>query len=294
MWKWIEKHILELCSGLLLFIGIIFGGGYALINWLSFGDREREMEKVFDGVEIFLGCAGIALLIFLTNFMLNKLFAWGDKRYGNWEKYTDPSHFPKSEDRQLQKLLTSFSHKVLLIVWDVIQGCAFFSFMLVLPMILEEKGEEKEKIFVLVLWWIFYIVVIHFLIVLFYRKRDYTGKLIKYTEKYIGPLERERFLRQVEQDLQAHMLVYSQMWILTQNYIIGWGETEMAFCPVAIPKEEIAGIRFRVSNKWFGYGKRSICPVIICDLYNGNTVEIFAGNRFQVEVVRELMQRFGI
>jgi len=190
--------------------------------------------------------------------------------------------------------LTSFSQKTLLIVWDVIQGCIFFSFLLVLPMALEESGTDKKSIFITLIAWLGYIVGIHFLLVLYYKKRDYTDKLIKYTEKYIGPVERERFLIQLETDLKTHMLVYSQMWILTENYIMGWGETEMAFCPVAIPREEIAGIQFRVSNKWFGRGKRSICPVIICDLYNGNTVEIFAGGRFQVDVVQELMQRFGV
>lgn len=294
MWKWIEKHIPELCSGLILIVGILFGGGKALINGIPLGNRERDMVKVADGFEFLLLLAGMALAVFLVNTLLEKFFAWGEKRYGNWQKYTDPAGFPKPEDRELQKLLTSFSQKTLLIVWDVIQGCIFFSFLLVLPMALEESGTDKKSIFITLIAWLGYIVGIHFLLVLYYKKRDYTDKLIKYTEKYIGPVERERFLIQLETDLKTHMLVYSQMWILTENYIMGWGETEMAFCPVAIPREEIVGIRFRVSNKWFGRGKRSICPVIICDLYNGNAVEIFAGGRFQVDVVQELMQRFGV
>lgn len=241
--------------------------------------------------ELFMFAAMVVFLV-CTKILLDKLLAWGDKRYGNWQKYTNPSEVPKPEDRDVKKLLVSFSQKVLLIIWDVIQGCAFFSFLLVLPMVLENPESNKAEIVSVFVQWIFYIVGIHFLILLYYKKRDYTGKLIGYTEKYIGPVNRERFIAQLEMDLKTHMLVYSEMLILTQNYIMGWSETEMSFRPVAIPRDEIFQIRFRVSNKWFGRGKRSICPVIICDLQNGNTVEIFAGNRFQIEVVQELMRRF--
>ena len=73
---------------------------------------------------------------------------------------------------------------------------------------------------------------------------------------------------------------------------MGWGETEVDFHPVVIPRREIAKIDFRVSDKWFGHGKRSIAPVIICELQNGKTVEIFAGNRFQIDVVQQLLYRF--
>lgn len=292
MWKWIKEHALEIYMGVLLVAGALYGGGLALANVIPLGERERDYQKMIAGVQIIALCLFLAGFLLLVKFALDKFFAWGEKKYGNWETYTASVNFPKTEERTVQKILTTLTGKALLLVWDILQGCGYFAMFIAVLSCWEDSEIDKPAIFLVLLQGIVYAVGIHFLILLYYKKKDYTGKLFKYTEKYLGAVNRERFIAQLEMDLKNHMLVYSKMWILTQNYIMGWSETEMSFHPVAIPRDEIVKIGFRVSDKWFGHGKRSICPVIICSLQNGKTVEIFAGSRFQVQAVQQLVSRF--
>ena len=292
MWKWIKGHVLEIYIGALLLCGSVVGGYLTLVNWIPLGDREKDLQKAFAGVQIFIMCVALALIMFLTKVLLDALFSWGEKRYGNYENYVNPENFPKTEERTIQSILTTMTQKPWLLVWDILQGCGLFAGVIASLSCFEDADINKLALAGGILKMAVYAVGVHFLILLYYKKRDYTPKLIKNTEKYFHIVNRESFLAHLEKDLQDHMLVYSKMWILTQDYILGWSETEVAFHPVAIPRNEILRIQFRVSDKWFGHGKRSIAPVIICELQNGKTVEIFAGNRFQIGVVQQLLQRF--
>lgn len=292
MWKWIKGHVLEIYIGTLLVCGCGVGGYLALVNWIPLGNREKDLQKAFAGVQIFLMCVFLVLVLVLTRVLLDALFRWGENRYGKYEHYVNPGNFPKTEDRTLQEILTFMTQKPWLLVWDVLQGCGLFAGVLASLSCFGDTDINGIELAGGIIRMAGYAVGVHFLILLYYKKRDYTPKLLKNTEKYLGIVNREKFLEQVEKDLKDHMLVYSKMWILTQDYIMGWAETEVAFHPVAIPRNEIVRIQFRVSDKWFGHGKRSVAPVIICELQNGKTVEIFAGNRFQIDVVQKLLYRF--
>lgn len=292
MWKWIKGHVLEIYIGALLTCGAVAGGYLTLVNWIPLGDREKDLQKAFAGVQIFVMCVALALIMFLTKVLLDALFRWGEKRYGKYEDYVNPEKFPKREECTIQSILTSMTQKPWLLVWDILQGGGLLAGVIASLSCFDDADIDKLALAGGILRMAFLAVGIHFLILLYYKKRDYTPKLIKNTEKYLQIVNRENFLTHLEKDLKDHMLVYSKMWILTQNYIMGWGETEVAFHPVAIPRSEIVRIKFRVSDKWFGHGKRSVCPVIICDLQNGKTVEIFAGNRFQIDVVQQLLRHF--
>ena len=286
MWKWIKGHGFEIYIGALLTCGAVAGGYMTLVNWIPLGNREKDLQKAFAGVQIFIMCVSLALIVFLTKVLLDALFRWGEKRYGKYEDYVNPEKFPKTEERTIQSILTSMTQKPWLLVWDILQGCGLLAGVIASLSCFEDADINKLALAGGILKMAVYAVGVHFLILLYYKKKDYTPKLLKNTEKYFQIVNRESFLTHLEKDLQDHMLVYSKMWVLTQDYILGWSETEVAFHPVAIPRSEIVRIKFRVSDKWFGHGKRSVCPVIICDLQNGKKVEIFAGNRFQIDVVQ--------
>lgn len=290
MWKWIKEHIFEIYAGILLLCGSIFGGYQALAYWIPLGDHEKDLHKAFAGLQVFLMCISLALMILLFKLLMDWLFRKMDQKYGNIEKYVSSDKWPKQEKRTLQHTLIYMNGKVMLLTWDIIQGCGMFAMLLTCLCV---EDIDKWTWIGALLQMFFYAAVVHGLIWLYYWKKDYRSKMLKYTEKYLGTVNKESFLAHLERDLQEHVFVYSKMLILTTDFIMGWGETEVAFHPVAIPKSEIACIKFRVSEKWFGYGKRSIAPVIVCELQNKNIVEIFAGGRFQIEVMQQLLIRFA-
>ena len=102
MWKWIKGHLLEIYIGALLTCGAVVGGYLTLVNWIPLGNHEKDLQKAFAGVQIFIMCVFLALVMFLTKILLDAVFRWGEKRYGNFDDYVNPEKFPQKENCTIQ------------------------------------------------------------------------------------------------------------------------------------------------------------------------------------------------
>lgn len=252
--------------------------------------HERDVKRVLTGLEL------LGLLIFIWAFvkLLNMFFTYLDRKQGNFTKEINPKNWPSKRLRTIKHTLTYMSIRSGLLAWDIFTGCVLGSFLLTIIVMGIDKNIEELERFVLA----FPQIVIFFLVIrgvlwLYYRLRKYKEKMLFYCKKYLGENRIYDVTKNLEQSLKEDLYYYSPMWVITKDFFLAWCEADDLFHPIALPVKEMRHLKYEVRVRTV---RRAVVQsaVIVCSLRNGNSVDLYVGNRFKTDVIWRVLRYFQI
>ncbi|MDE5777955.1 MAG: hypothetical protein K2I10_05540 [Lachnospiraceae bacterium] len=292
--NWLGK-IDDFIRTALIVVGLLLlfcGGVFQIAAYgIPLGNRERDMHQVLNGI----GMLGILLAIILLGKLFYMFLEYLDKKHGNFNKEINPKKWPIPMLRTVKRTLINMSMKAGLMAWDVVTVCIVISLVITLAVSFGDGDDSIDSINMLFAGakLLLICLIIRLFIVLFYYLRNYTSKMLHYSEKYVGIRDSDRLLKDLEKSLKEELLYYSPQWMITKNFFMAWCDSDACFHPIAIPVNEMCHLKYEIRTrrvKWTTVDS----AVIVCRLRNGQIVDLYVGNRFKVNIIWRVLQYFKI
>lgn len=195
--------------------------------------------------------------------------------------------------KDLDQVLHFMSGKKGIVVWDSIWG-TFLGFFLLLLACAPLFPKMKVGVVLMIALVLLAILAAGHIIGFFiWKKRSFIPKFLKHNKGIVETVNEQYYLELLNQDVREALLYYSKTWILTRNYMIGNADTDIAFVPVAIPREHIKKIVF-FERKIMERHRKYSQGILKCLLYAGKEVEYVIGQRAEPKRVLEVLERYEI
>lgn len=269
---------------------LVLGGVFLIAAYgIPLGDRERDMQQVWNGIGM--------IVVFLVILFLGKLFymflEYLDKKHGNFSKEIDPKKWPHPMLRTVKRTLIHMSKKAGLLAWDVVTVVIVISVLLTAAVGMSDDSMDSTKMLFAGGKLLLICLIIRFFIVIFYHLHNYTKKMLHYSEKYVGIRDSDRLLRDLERSLKEQLLYYSPQWIITKDFFIAWCDLDTCFHPIAVPVEEMCHLKYEIRTREV---RRVVVNsgVIVCRLRNGKDVDLYVGDKMKINVIWRVLQYFKI
>lgn len=283
-------HFIRTVTIIIGILTFVFGRVFLIAAYgIPLGDRERDMQQVWNGI----GMIGVVFVIILLGKLFYMFLEHLDKKHGNFNKEIDSKKWPLPMLRTVKRTLVYMSKKAGLLAWDVVTVVIVISSLLTSA---AGIGDDRiDSISMLFTGGILLLIcfVIRFFIVLFYHLHNYTKKMLHYSEKYVGIRDLDRLLKDLEKSLKEELLYYSPQWIITRDFFMAWCDLDTCFHPIAIPVKEMCHLKYEIRTREV---KRVVVNsgVIVCRLRNGKSVDLYVGDRVKINVIWRVLQYFKI
>lgn len=293
-WKEINQKIDNFLRTACIIIGLLVlfcGGVFQIVVYgIPLGNYEKDMYRVLGGI----GMIGLVFVILLIGKLIDMLLEHLDRKQGNFKNEINPRKWPLPMLRTVKRTLIKMSMKYMLIAWDVVTGCILFAFVLAgVCQIMDNKMDQFEKMLFPSFKVLLICLIIRVAIIIFYYFRNYTKKMLHYSETYVGIRDTKGLLKNLQKSLKEDLLYYSSQWIITKDFFMAWCETDALFHPIVIPVDEMCHLKYEIRTTKV---KRTTVysAVIVCRLRNGKSVDLYVGNRFKLNVIWRVLQYFKV
>lgn len=240
---------------------------------LNSTEDEENMRRFREFSVMSLAVSGAIL----AGYSLEQIIAGIQKRAQTSFTENPKEKLPDVSGISLRESLGYMRGKAGVIVWDSVWGCILFSFIFAFLGSSELEFWIKVRNILFIVW---VLILGHVLFLIYYRGRNYTGRMLRITKKYYNVENDEYYAACVEKSLKNDMMFRCRQFILTGEFILGCSESDIFFKPAAIPVREVESAEF---YEVCSGGKTVVYKgVLACRLLNGQIVEFYvsrgAGN----------------
>lgn len=245
----------------------------------------RQLRGDGDSEQLAICCAMLLFLaaIPVCNKLVDRFFKHLDQKNSAFDPRT--MALPEQGTATLEDALHRMSTPVGMIVWDVICGCVAFSllFMQVLGI------GDRSRIPLVCACAAVLLVVGHTVFHLLWKKKRFTGKLLRNAAKTLALPQPEAYAKAVEESLKRGVLAYEKELILTDTYILGSMEWDTYFTPVAIPRAQVTEFTFFYRRMVVGGRNSRTVGILRCTAEGKQLADLVLGPQPKAERLKKIL-----
>lgn len=242
--------------------------GMFLVTMLVFAIRELvagDIERFWYFTKVIMGFAGV---IILTHVVLGGIFKLLDKQL-EFNPENERAKIEKLGALSLQKVLSTMTENVGLILSNVMGGCIIVTILIVMV-------DYAEFTFEHILTVLGMVGIADAICIFVHTKRNYVTSLLKQTRQVYEMEDENVWVSDIDASVQNSLLYCSSRLALTSDYIISSLGTDMVLYPIAIPRKDIVEARY-YTQAFTSSKNNSYVGILACKLVNGKVVNLYLG-----------------